>query len=457
MMIHQTIKQIHEWAGGLNDVTKVEEDSIKGVEIDSRKISSGHLFVPLKGEKVDGHEYVKSAIEKGASAALWQKAVPNPPVDFPIIIVEDTEVALQELARHYLKSVNPKVVGVTGSNGKTTTKDITASLIATTYKVHKTSGNYNNHLGLPLTILGMSSDTEVVVLEMGMSSRGEIEFLSKLAEPDIAVITNIGESHLLDLGSREEIAKAKLEIIQGLSENGSFIYYGDERLLREGAIGINRKVYTFGTAHGNDVEVQAVEQQQDSTRFQLSGALSGTYEIPILGRHNVMNAVAAMLVAKQLHISTTAICEGLASVQLTNMRMEMLDGNKGEKIINDAYNASPTSMKAAIRLVESLTGYARKIVVLGDMLELGEKEKEFHREIGESISAEKIDKVFTYGQLGQYIAEGARVSLSSDDVKDFISKEELIAELRSITMKNDLILVKASRGMRLEEVVQGLI
>ena len=205
---------------------------IAGVSIDSRKVTTDNLFVPLRGEKVDGHRYVEKVRDQGAAASLWQKDVPNPPKNIPIIIVENTEVALQELARAYRQQLNVRVIGVTGSNGKTTTKDMTAALLATTYKVHKTSGNFNNHLGLPLTILSMDEDTDVAVLEMGMSSRGEIEFLSKLARPDLAIITNIGESHLLDLGSREEIANAKLEIIEGLAGGGTLIYYGDEPLLR---------------------------------------------------------------------------------------------------------------------------------------------------------------------------------------------------------------------------------
>lgn len=458
MMINRTLKQIHEMIGGLNNISEWESVNITGVSIDSRKVTTDNLFVPLRGEKVDGHCYVEKAKDQGAAATLWQQDVPNPPTNIPLIIVKDTEVALQELARVYRQQLNVKVIGVTGSNGKTTTKDMTAALLSTTYKVHKTSGNYNNHLGLPLTILSMEEDTDVAVLEMGMSSRGEIEFLSKLAKPDLAIITNIGESHLLDLGSREEIANAKLEIIEGLASGGTLIYYGDEPLLQEkvGHHLESLQVLSFGRSDTNDLYATSIQQGTDFTSYTIAGVLEGAYEIPVLGNHNVMNALAAMLVAKEMKVEQTKIYEGLASIRLTNMRMEMVQGANGEKIINDAYNASPTSMKAAIELMEGMTGFNRKILVLGDMLELGLQESVFHLRIGELISKDKIDKVFTFGPLANHIAIGARKTFAEDNVQSFESKQNLIDELRKQIEPNDLILVKASRGMRLEEVVQAL-
>lgn len=444
--------------GGLNDIAKWESLHIKGVSIDSRKVTAGNLFVPLRGEQVDGHKYVEKAIAQGAAASLWQQDVPNPPKDIPLIIVKDAEVALQEMARAYRKALNVKVVGITGSNGKTTTKDMTAALLATTYKVHKTSGNFNNQLGLPLTILSMQEDTEVAVLEMGMSSRGEIEFLSKLARPDIAIITNIGESHLLDLGSREEIANAKLEIIEGLVQGGTIIYNGDEPLLRERLeVPLDHlSALSFGRHPNNDLYATSIEQGNESTSFKVTGLFKGDYEIPVLGQHNVMNALAALLAANELKVDKNKIAEGFAGVQLTTMRMEMIDGAHGEKIINDAYNASPTSMKAAIELIEGLSGFRRKMLVLGDMLELGKQEQDFHLKIGEQISNEKIDKVFTFGPLAEYIAEGARKTFAKANVFSFQDKAHLIEELKKQIEPQDLILVKASRGMRLEEVVQAL-
>ncbi|WP_340372609.1 UDP-N-acetylmuramoyl-tripeptide--D-alanyl-D-alanine ligase [Peribacillus sp. FSL E2-0218] len=458
-MIKRTLKQVHEMAAGLNDITSFQSVAIEGVTIDSRKVKEGCLFVPLKGGQVDGHQYVKQALAEGAAASFWQKDVPNPPTDLPLIIVENTEKALQELARSYLSQLNIKVVGITGSNGKTTTKDMTAALLATTYKVHKTNGNFNNHLGLPLTVLSIEEDTEAAVLEMGMSSRGEIEFLSKMAKPDVAIITNIGESHLLDLGSREEIANAKLEIVEGLAKDGVLIYHGDEPLLRNR---IKRdlpdlNVISFGRTEQNDLFPQLITQGTDSTTFTIAcDEKEAEYEIPVLGHHNVLNALAAILVAKEFGVDDSSIRKGLSTIQLTNMRMELVEGAKGQKIINDAYNASPTSVKAAVELIEGLSGFEKKILVLGDMLELGPQEKDFHLKIGELISNDRIDKIFTYGPLAEFIGKGASGAFPAENVRSFQDKQKLIEELKTSTQANDIILVKASRGMKLEEVVQAL-
>ncbi|MGE7782135.1 UDP-N-acetylmuramoyl-tripeptide--D-alanyl-D-alanine ligase [Peribacillus sp. NPDC097264] len=457
-MIKRTLKQISEMVNGLNDSKVFEPIEIHGVTIDSRAVTKGCLFVPLKGEQVDGHQYVRSAIAQGASASFWQQDIPNPPTDLPIILVENTEKALQQLARAYRDQLNIKVIGITGSNGKTTTKDMTAALLATTYKVHKTNGNFNNHLGLPLTILSMDEETEAAVLEMGMSSRGEIEFLSKLAKPDVAIITNIGESHLLDLGSREEIANAKLEIVEGLPQGGTLIYHGDEPLL-ESRIQKqfpHLRVLSFGRTERNDLFPLTITQEADSTSFTLGGENQGDYQIPVLGQHNVLNALAAILAAKELNIGNESIHKGLEAIRLTNMRMEMVEGINGQKIINDAYNASPTSVKAAIELIEGLSGFRNKILVLGDMLELGASEKDFHLRIGELIAVDQIDKVFTYGPLAEYIAKGARKTFAAENVQSFQDKQQLIEALQTSTDAHDLILVKASRGMKLEEVVKAL-
>ncbi|MFJ7640680.1 UDP-N-acetylmuramoyl-tripeptide--D-alanyl-D-alanine ligase [Peribacillus sp. NPDC097206] len=457
-MIKRTLRQISEMVNGLNDSKVFEPIEIHGVTIDSRAVTKGCLFVPLKGEQVDGHQYVRSAIAQGASASFWQQDIPNPPTDLPIILVENTEKALQQLARAYRDQLNIKVIGITGSNGKTTTKDMTAALLATTYKVHKTNGNFNNHLGLPLTILSMDEETEAAVLEMGMSSRGEIEFLSKLAKPDVAIITNIGESHLLDLGSREEIANAKLEIVEGLPQGGTLIYHGDEPLL-ESRIQKqfpHLRVLSFGRTERNDLFPLTITQEADSTSFTLGGENQGDYQIPVLGQHNVLNALAAILAAKELNIGNESIHKGLEAIRLTNMRMEMVEGINGQKIINDAYNASPTSVKAAIELIEGLSGFRNKILVLGDMLELGASEKDFHLRIGELIAVDQIDKVFTYGPLADYIAKGARKTFAAENVQSFQDKQQLIEALQTSTDAHDLILVKASRGMKLEEVVKAL-
>lgn len=457
-MIKRSLSEIIKMIQVQNDLTPFLDVVIDGVSIDSRKIEKGNLFIPFKGEHSDGHRFVEEAIKKGAAAALWQKDVPNPPVHLPIIIVEDTLSAIQELARSYRNQLNIKVVGITGSNGKTSTKDMIAGILSLKYKVKKTEGNYNNHLGLPLTVLGLEEDTEIAVLEMGMSGLGEIEFLTKLACPDVVVITNIGESHLQDLGSREGIAKAKLEIIQGLKEGGRIIYYGDEPLLTKPLsklVGV-MELKTFGKSNKNDIYPLDIAQSEKGSKFRIN--LSNVeYSLPILGTHNILNSLAAMLAADFFNISYEEMRTGLLNLKLTSMRMEIVEGLMGQKIINDAYNASPTSMKAAIELVTELPGYNRKILVLGDMLELGSNEEVFHYEIGQSINADKIDYVFTFGKLGLKIAEGADSVLSPERVFSFVEKNALVEKLLKYTDQNSLILVKASRGMKLEEIVNALV
>ena len=456
-MIQRSVRQITNMIAVENDLTAYADRLIKGVTIDSRKIAEGNLFIPLVGEKVDGHQYVAEAIAKGAAASLWQKDVPNPPVNLPILVVEDCMVALQELARAYRGELDVKVVGITGSNGKTTVKDMTASLLSIEYKVKKTEGNYNNHLGLPLTVLGLDEDTEIAVLEMGMSGRGEIEFLTKLARPDAVVITNIGESHLLDLGSRDGIADAKLEIMEGLKPDGLAVLHGEEPLLMNR---IHRfkdkiKIQTFGRNDSNDIFPTSIEQLDQGNRFQINVS-DVVFELPVLGTHNILNALASMLIARHFSIPFERMAEKLTTVKLTNMRMELVEGRKGEKIINDAYNASPTSMMAAIELVSNLHGYAKKILVLGDMLELGPEEIQYHLQIGERLHADKIDYLFAYGALGHYIAQGAEKVLDTGRIFATQDKNELVSELSKVVDSDTLVLIKASRGMRLEEVVTVL-
>ncbi|MFJ5716687.1 UDP-N-acetylmuramoyl-tripeptide--D-alanyl-D-alanine ligase [Neobacillus sp. NPDC093127] len=456
-MIKRSMKQLAEMVSATNDISPFAEVMIDGVTIDSRKIAAGNLFIPFKGENADGHKYVEEAIRKGAAAALWQKNVPNPPADLPILMVDDCLVALQELARKYRRELSVKVVGITGSNGKTTTKDMTAGLLSIQYKVQKTEGNYNNHIGLPLTVLGLSEDTEIAVLEMGMSGRGEIEFLTKLACPDAVVITNIGESHLLDLGSREGIAEAKLEILAGLQDGGLAVLNGDEPLLMdriqqyEG----NLRVQTFGRNETNDMYPTEITQMEQGNRFKINCS-DVFFELPVLGTHNILNALAAMEIAQYFSIPFEKINAGLAGIKLTNMRMELVEGRRGEKIINDAYNASPTSMMAAIELVANIQGYKRKILVLGDMLELGPQEEQYHLQIGEGLDADKIDYLFTFGTLGKDIAKGASKVLGEQRVFAYTNKEELIQKLEQYVDESTLVLVKASRGMKLEEIVMAL-
>lgn len=454
-MIQRTLVKIEQMVGGTGLLEKWQDTVVKGVAIDTRTIEHGKLYIPIQGERFDGHSFVEKAIENGAVATLWKQDVPNPPSEFPVIFVEDTLAALQTLSKNYRDQLQAKVVGVTGSNGKTSTKDIVTSLLETTFKVQKTEGNFNNHIGLPLTILNVEEDTEIVVLEMGMSGLGEIELLSNIARPNAAIITNIGEAHLMDLGSRDAIADAKLEIVTGLQEDGVFVYNGDEPLLTTKVPNMNlaAQTVTFGDAETNDYYPTSVTLEATGTHFEMNCQENVVFYLPVLGKHNVYNALASMAIAKFFGVTWENMRQGLLKLKMTGMRMEIVKTDEGLTIINDAYNASPTAMEAAFHLMNGLDGFSKKILVLGDMLELGDDEEKFHYEIGKLINPEHIEYLFTYGTLGQHIAEGAKVQFPAERVKAYTNKEELVKDLKAIVDTKDVVLVKASRGMKLEEVI----
>ncbi|KXG09536.1 UDP-N-acetylmuramoyl-tripeptide--D-alanyl-D-alanine ligase [Anoxybacillus rupiensis] len=457
-MIVRTLRAVEEMVDGNGLAESFYDTAIKGVSTDTRTIQPGNLYIPLKGANFNGHAFVADAFAKGASAALWEKNEANPPTNVPLIFVDDTLQALQQLANRYRKQLAVKVVGITGSNGKTTTKDMVYGLLASTYKVQKTEGNLNNHIGVPLTLLRLKEDTEIAVVEMGMSNFGEIELLSKISEPSVAIITNIGESHLQELGSRDGIARAKLEIVSGLQSDGVFVYYGDEPLLQTRVKNIKRplRMVTFGQKIANDYYPTDISLEVNGTSFTVNQAPDYRLFLPILGRHHVYNALAAISVARLFHVSWEAIQASLAELQMTKMRMEIIKAVNGATMINDAYNASPTSMKAALELLFELTGYEKKIAVLGDMLELGDQEIEFHQQIGRMLQSEKLDYVLTYGKRAGHIALAAQHSFPSGRVQAYDDKQALARDLRSIVSARDLILFKASRGMRLEDIIRDL-
>ncbi|WP_274363324.1 UDP-N-acetylmuramoyl-tripeptide--D-alanyl-D-alanine ligase [Paenibacillus thermotolerans] len=460
-MIKADIQQIVQWTGGKLSAGNetAAETKIAGVSTDTRSIVTGNLFVPLIGEKFNGHTYVTEAVGLGASAVLWQDNQGEPPESVTAVIVDDSLKAYQRLAAAYRSTLPLTIVGITGSNGKTTTKDMTAAVLGMKYKVHKTQGNLNNHIGLPRTLLALEPDTEVAVLEMGMSGFGEIELLAGIANPDAVVITNIGEAHLLQLGSRDGIAKAKLEILSGLKEGGLFVSPGDEPLIDRYEGDANKpsayRKLRFGEGGGNDLVLREVRIGEAQTEFRTHDS-SVAFTIPLLGKHNAMNALAAILIGRSFGIPDETIAEGLRAMTPTGMRIERLEGVNGITLLNDAYNASPASMKAALELLAAAKSYRRKFAVLGDMLELGEQEKELHRDIGRFIDPHTADYVFTYGELGKQIAHEASKRFDSGYVEAFDSKEDIVRKIEQTAGPGDVVLVKASRGMRLEDIVNSL-
>ncbi|WP_165875839.1 UDP-N-acetylmuramoyl-tripeptide--D-alanyl-D-alanine ligase [Hazenella coriacea] len=432
---------------------------VRGVSTDTRKLEVNQLYIPLVGERFDGHAFLDQAIQQGAVVVLWQKDHPLPDEKrVPIILVDDTLKALQRLAVAYRLETSIPMIAVTGSNGKTTTKDLLASVLAVKYEVHKTEGNLNNHIGVPLTLLSMSEQAEVAVIEMGMNHRGEIALLSSMAQPDFAVITNIGESHIEFLGSREGIAEAKCEVIEGLQAQGTLIYDGDEPLLRSLLQNDDHSQFPVGWGEENEESAIQIESLGlKGFRFQ-SRTFGTSFQLPLLGRHNVKNALFAMVVARKLGLTEEEIVKGLAQVQLSGNRLEVCQAINGMEIINDSYNASPTSMRAALDLLAEVEPTKEKWALLGDIFEIGDEEEIYHRQLGEYAINKKLDRLYTMGERGKWISDQAKKVEKNPNchIHHFDTLEEAIKELKEEGNSNVLLLVKASRAVQLDQAVRIL-
>ncbi|MCO7174615.1 UDP-N-acetylmuramoyl-tripeptide--D-alanyl-D-alanine ligase [Sporolactobacillus kofuensis] len=421
---------------------------------DSRKPVEKGLFVPLVGDHFNGHQFLNQAIEHGAVAAIWMEREPVPedlPEDFPLFFVRDSLSALQSMAKSYLNQICPKIIAVTGSNGKTTTKDMLYGILHQSFKTYKTQGNYNNHLGVPITVLSMPQDTEVLVVEMGMNHFGELTSLSQMVKPDIAIITNIGESHIEYLGSREGIAKAKLEIVNGLKKRGTLILDGDEPLLS------NIQTYAFqivrcGFGNQNNWRITDVVESVSGSQFSLNKQ-EEHYHVPVLGRHNVKNAVLSVTAARILGMDMERIREGLEQLKLTKLRFEKVSGIHGSVLINDCYNASPTSMKASLETLKTLPGFNRRVAVLGDMYELGSNEEDLHKSVADVLNA-PLTHLVTIGSKGAWIADGIREKGDDQkiEVRSFATKNEAEPYLASLLNDQTVMLFKASRLLELEKL-----
>lgn len=433
---------------------------IRGVSTDTRKLTAGSLFVPLMGERFDGHQFLDQAMEAGAVAALWQSDHPIPKQEkIPLILVSDTLKALQQIASAYREELGISIVAITGSNGKTTTKDLVSSVLSVKFQIDKTEGNLNNHIGVPLTLCSMSEHTQIGVVEMGMNHAGEIAQLSRIAKPNVAVITNVGESHLEYLGSREGIAKAKLEIIEGLDSKGILMIHGDEPLLVQKISEIPQQVIRIGFHEENDEFPQKMEADELSGIRFCTTSSPTPFEVPLIGKHNILNALFAIQLGRLFQLSEPEIQKGLKQAEITGKRLEVNRAQNGMLVINDAYNASPTSMKAAIDLQHAVKSERDKWVLFGDMREIGSQEEQYHREIGAYAVSKDMKRIYTIGEKGRWIAEGAREANSSSSciIRHFESHEEVVEHLQKEGDQNVLLLVKASLAMHLDKVVQKLI
>ncbi|WP_060205866.1 UDP-N-acetylmuramoyl-tripeptide--D-alanyl-D-alanine ligase [Sporosarcina koreensis] len=449
-----------ELAGWLQAEGRLMDDVVvTGVSFDTRTLKEGDLFIPFRGELVNGHQFVRQAMEKGAAASLWMKDEPDAPEDIPLIFIDDPELAMQQLARAYRKQLDCTFIGITGSNGKTSTKDLVASVLSPYFNVRKTEGNFNNELGLPWTILSLEENTEVAVLEMGMSGFGEISFLSDLAMPHYAVITNIGEAHMQDLGSREGIAKAKFEIIDGLKENGALFYDGDEPLLHTlVSARPELRAISFGYGEKTGLSLSSTESGDDGSRFSVKGVIDGSFTIPVFGSHQVKNSLAAILIAHELGLSNDQIDAALRQSKLTDMRMQPVVADNGALFINDAYNAAPTSMQAALSFLGETKLRSEKWAVLGDMLELGENERHYHESIARQLGTISVKGILLFGPRMKWLYE--ELQKTGNETEVIWSEDDydtLIASLLSSIDGNSIILLKGSRGMELERIMDGVL
>lgn len=429
---------------------------VSSVSTDTRKIKRGDLFFALSGERYDAHNFLAQATLAGAGALVVSRPL-DIPSGIPVLMVDDTLVALQALAASNRERCGVTVVGITGSTGKTTTKDMVARVLNVRLRTLKTMGNFNNEIGLPLTLLDLDDTFDAAVVEMAMRGPGEIDTLCRIARPKGAVITNIGETHLELLGTVSNIAAAKGEILEHIPPDGFALLNAESPFIRREAGRCRGKVIFYGIEQSAEIMAENIRPEGGGSRFNVVvDGESHRFALPVPGRHNVMNALAAIGVGREMGLNTEEIAEGLAAVTLTGMRLEIIEAD-GLKIINDAYNASPASTKAALQVLIELAGGRRTVAVLGNMLELGPWSAEGHREVGETAAELGLDYLVAVGDLAAGIAEGAAgAGLSGDRVLRCTDNIEAAKTLDGLLLYGDVVLVKGSRGMKMEQIVRHL-
>jgi len=428
-------------------IKEISELKVRGITTDSRGDVAGKLFVPIVGEFFDGHDYIKMALDKGALYALSEKdtAFDDIGISCRIVKVDSTRQALIDLASYTRDNFTGPVVAITGSAGKTTTKDMIASVLAQKFNTLKTLGNFNNNIGLPLTLLSKEDSHEAMVLEMGMNHMNEIRVLSHIGKPNICLITNIGDAHIENLGSREGILKAKSEIFEGMQKGGTVILNGDDPLL----VNLPKIQHAGKTIY---CHMESAKQIVHKGLRGISCTIEGVQvDIPIPGKHNIMNALMAFAVGMELGLSPQQIAAGIKAFRPSGNRMAITE-SRGITIINDTYNASPSSMKATLDMLKETAG--RKVGILGDMFELGDFAEAMHKEVGEH-AALNVDVLIAIGSLSKHMYD-AFLSKGGQNAFYYRSKEDFIQEWQSHLKPGDAVLIKASRGMALEIIVEEI-
>lgn len=433
------------------------DDLIKDVSTDTRTIHEGALFFALSGERFDGHQFIEDAVSSGAVCCVvnQREAVYG---SLPVIMVDDTHKALRDFAAYYRSKFQVPVVGVTGSVGKTCTKEMIASVLKQSYQTHMTKGNFNNEVGLPLTVFQLQDEDELMVLEMGMSNFGEISRLTRIAKPDTAVITNIGISHIEHLGSREGIKQAKFEIMDGLQMDGTVILNGDDDMLWASRGDIDFETLYFGIHNKNcDLSVSELYTYSDGSEFtcKIDDTLH-KFSVSVPGEHHVSNALAAILVGLKYNIEIEDIKKGVREFAPSGLRQTLITF-PDYKVIRDCYNASPASMKSGLEVLSLTETQGRRVACLADMLELGPISKDAHKAVGKLAVEYGVDCLIVVGHEARYIAAGAvEVGMNPADVHEFENNNALRERLNTLLKKQDVILVKGSRGMHLEEISDAI-
>ena len=446
--------EIAEVLSAKNDVTQFENVPLRNAEFDSRLIEPGGLFVPLKGAR-DGHDFIATAFTQGAAATLSERPV----AEGAYILVDDVLTAFQRLVQYYLEKMQVDVLAVTGSNGKTTTKDMLAQLLATTYKTYKTQGNYNNEIGLPYTVLHMPEDTEKLVLEMGQDHLGDIHLLSELAKPKTGIVTLVGEAHLEFFGSRTEIAQGKMQIADGLRKDGLLIVPAD-KIVNE-FLPADCKLVRFGP--DADIFLTCLEERKDSLSFECN-FLEQRIDLPVTGKYNATNAMIAAYAALQEGVSEVAIAQAFSELELTRNRTEWKKAGNGADILSDVYNANPTAMRLILETFSTIPANpgGRKLAVLADMKELGADSKSMHGSMITSLNPEIVTDLFLYGQDMEALYDYAKEIYPLGKVHYFIKNDEkdqfeqLTKAVREKLTPADQILLKGSNSMNLAKLVEDL-
>jgi UDP-N-acetylmuramoyl-tripeptide--D-alanyl-D-alanine ligase len=449
-------------------VSGLSDAMVNGVCIDSRTAHAGCVFAALPGERVDGHAHVADAVRAGARALLvtrWDEEVAAAVEsagrrEVTVVLVDDATRALTALARYHRSRLSCPVVGITGSTGKTTTKDFLAAALSSCLTVTATARNRNNELGVPLTVLEAGADTDVLVVEMGMRGGGQIEELCGIARPTHGLITNIGQTHIELLGSVQAIARAKGELVRCVPNDGRVFLNGDDEWSRTLAADSAAPVTFYGLGEVNDVRAIDITTEEDGRPIitLAAGQERTTLTLPVPGRHNAYNAAAAAAVAVALEVPLERAAEGMAAVRPTEWRMQVFTVASGVTVVNDAYNASPASMRAALEALVDIHAEGRRVAVLGDMKELGSLSELAHFRIGELVARMPIERLVTVGELGRHTADGARAEgMSADAVHPCATVEEAGAVLDDLLTAGDVVLVKASRSMGLERLVEGIV